>query len=310
MNTITLFDNNFLTEPSSLEVDDEQLRVVYELLYSDLQKSYTKLLNADDLLNQLCGIYGLEDESVCRKYFVDNFLPHYPEFYVFIQNMNASARVDVECSQKIFELENPGAIFNCSSIKSISNSLHNTRWSREMTFKEKQGGVAVLGKISELLLEKELVDLVSDDNHFYNSSNMPPQIKAYGDFVIMCQPNNLWLSVKSGFSRERLLASGYTNDVIGVGFFQDAAEFTNTARLRNFKKAGFLAIYVPSVPVTEDQIASGINTYDEVVKTYGGVDKLPQNINGTVLIRDLSNLHSDLKALTDKGIRERHLFDF
>ena len=157
---------------------------------------------------------------------------------------------------------------------------------------------------------KQLDDLVSDESHFYKSAHMPAQIRSYGDFVIMCQPNNLWLSVKSGFSRERLLASGYTNDVIGVGFFQDAAEFTNPLRLRNFKKAGFLAIYVPSVPVTEAQIQADINTYSEVISEYGGEANLPQNINGTPLIRDLSLLYEDLKSLIDMPLRDRHLSNF
>lgn len=139
---------------------------------------------------------------------------------------------------------------------------------------------------------------------------MPPQIKSYGDFVLMCQPNNLWMSVKSGFSRERLLASGYTNDVIGIGFFQDAKEFTNIKRLKNFKKAGFLAIYIPDSPVTEDQMENNSNTYDLIKDKYGDENSMPKNINETPLLRRLSELHRDLKKIVDVELKKRNLSDF
>lgn len=310
MHTETLFKNGFIQDPESIEFDNAQTHEVYSYLYSALQSSDNKTINADKFLEDLSTIYEITDLNKCRLYFIKNFLSQYPEFFAFIQNMNADASVDTECSEKVLKVSEPHAAYNCSAVKSVSNSLHNARWSRAMLDKEKQGSVSILGKISESLLQKQLEDIVNDDNHFYNSSSMPPQIRLYGDFVVMCQPNNLWLSVKSSFARERLLASGYTNDLIGVGFFQDAKEFTNLARLRNFKKAGFLAIYVPSVPVTEEQVTNNVNTYDEVVAAYGGLDKMPQNIGGTQLIRDLSELHNDLKKLTDVDIKDRNLTDF
>ena len=310
MNTTELFENGFLQQPENIEFEDNIVERVYRALYAGIEYSIDRLINADVFIQNLCEIYEIEDLNDCRLHFVNNFLIIYPEFYVFIQNMNASAKIDVACSMKVLEVNEQPAVYNCSSVKSVSNSMHNDRWSRDMVLAERQGSVSVLGAISELLLQKQLDDLVSDRGHFYKSARMPPQIRSYGDFVIMCQPNNLWLSVKSGFSRERLLASGYTNDVIGVGFFQDAAEFTNPLRLRNFKKAGFLAIYVPSVPVTEEQINADINTYNEVVSAYGGEVNLPQNINGTPLIRDLSLLYEDLKTLIDMPLRDRHLSNY
>ena len=81
-------------------------------------------------------------------------------------------------------------------------------------------------------------------------------------------PNNLWLSVKSNFARERLLASGFTTDIIGVGFFESAKEFTGKIRIRNFQRAGFLAMYCPDVPVNQEQIDNQITTYDLIVKRY------------------------------------------
>ena len=128
----------------------------------------------------------------------------------------------------------------------------------------------------------------------------------------MCLPNNLWLSVKSNFARERLLASGYTNDILGVGFFQDPTEFTSNVRIRNFQRAGFLAMYCPDVAVSEEQLSNGTNTFDEIIKSYREQKiELPTNINGKPFIRKLSELYSDLEALmSEEDIKKRSTVDF
>ena len=128
----------------------------------------------------------------------------------------------------------------------------------------------------------------------------------------MCLPNNLWLSVKSNFSRERLLASGYSNDILGVGFFEQAKEFTSLVRVRNFQRAGFLAIYCPDVPVSQDQIDRNISTYEEILDVYSSRgETIPTNVNGGSFIRKLSNLNSDLsKILQVKDITKRSTVKF
>ena len=93
-------------------------------------------------------------------------------------------------------------------------------------------------------------------------------MKSWGDFVIMCLPNNLWLSVKSNFARERLLASGYSNDILAVGFFEDFTEFTSQVKIRNMQRAGFLCVYIPDVPVTDEQENNLTTTYQQTLNHY------------------------------------------
>ena len=123
----------------------------------------------------------------------------------------------------------------------------------------------------------------------------------------MCLPNNLWLSVKSNFARERLLASGYSNDILGVGFFQDPSEFTGSVRIRNFQRAGFLAMYCPDVAVSELQVNENTNTYDQVMNYYVVNGQTPPtNINGMPFIRKLSMLCDDLALLlVERDVRKR-----
>lgn len=304
-----LFAQGLVTRPTNFDTaEDEQ---IFNHLFGLLNVSSDKTLDADTFLVNLASILHLTDLNACRLNLNNGFLTRYPEFYAFIKNMNPSAVVEVGCCEKIRRLTDPSPTqYNCMLLKSISNEIHEGRWARDATKAEEQGGVSVLGKISELLASNELQLLVSDENYFYNSSQMQPHLRSYGDFVLMCQPNNLWVSVKSGFARERLLASGYTNDVIGVGFFQSAKEFTNIQRLKNHKKAGFLAIYIPDEPVTNDQIRNNINTYDAVKDSYGGEDSMPVNINETPLLRKLSDLHGDLKAIVDIDLKQRNLSNF
>ena len=138
-------------------------------------------------------------------------------------------------------------------------------------------------------------------------------IKTYGDFVLITLPNNLWFSVKSAFSRERLLASGYSNDLIGVGFFSDYKEFTSRPKIRNFKKAGFLAIYLPDTPVNPEQYQTNTNTYDQVKSHYENPQNssaIITNINGNPFFRKLSDLGTDISALKSKPINKRTTIDF
>ena len=198
---------------------------------------------------------------------------------------------------------------NFIHIKSIIDRINKSAWNRERDVSESQSGVSTLGTISETLL-KIIFDSLVDNNNFFKVDKS--EIQSYGDFVLMCLPNNLWLSVKSNFARERLLASGYTNDIIGVGFFQDPSEFTSLTRIRNFQRAGFLAMYCPDSPVTESQIQKDTTTYNEIINYFkhNSIDA-PRNINGKEFIRPLGNLFNDLNALiSEKDIRQRNTISF
>jgi hypothetical protein len=184
---------------------------------------------------------------------------------------------------------------NFITAKQFIDQINRHRWTRPQNDSEQQSGVSNLGGVSELLLEIAMNQLI-DGLNFFKTNNQ--QVQSYGDFVLMCLPNNLWLSVKSNFARERLLASGYTTDILGVGFFTSKDEFTSKAKIRNFQRVGFLAMYLPDIPVSEIQVTNNTNTYDEVMEFYAanGIN-LPININGTLFLRRLSNLHADISAI-------------
>ena len=188
--------------------------------------------------------------------------------------------------------------------------MRSIRWTRDKDLSERQSGVSTLGTISENLLETALSEYIDDRNFFKNNVS---EVQSYGDFVLMCLPNNLWMSVKSNFARERLLASGFTTDIVGAGFFTDSTEFTSGAKVRNFQKVGFLAMYVPDIAVTEEQVLTGKSTYSEIVDYYNvATDKnFPLNINGKPFIRKLSELNADIRSLlSEVNIKKRTTIGF
>ncbi|GBL04543.1 hypothetical protein [Glaciecola sp. KUL10] len=234
------------------------------------------------------------------------FLQFYPEYGNLFTNVHLLASIAIECVEK--HLGEEINTKNFVKAKQFIDLINRQRWTRPQDDSEKQSGVSNLGQVSELLLEKALSELI-DQRNFFKTNNQ--KIQSYGDFVLMCLPNNLWLSVKSNFARERLLASGYTTDILGVGFFTSSSEFTSPSKIRNFQRVGFLAMYLPEIPISEKQISNDSNTYDEVVEYYGGEENLPVNINGTKFIRSLSQLHGDLERLLLQGnIANRIASDF
>ena len=234
------------------------------------------------------------------------FLWYYPYFANLISDVHLLAQVCIRATE--FQLKNSISTINFVEAKALIDRVNRQRWSREQTTNERQSGVSNLGGVSELLLEKALSGLIDEQNFFRTSDQ---KIQSYGDFVLMCLPNNLWVSVKSNFARERLLASGYTTDIIGVGFFTDMKEFVSVAKLRNFQRVGFLAMYLPDIPISDEQIKSQNATYSDVVAHFGGEENLPLNINRTPFIRNLKDLHSDLERLLNvESLAHRTAIDF
>ncbi|MFC3122928.1 hypothetical protein [Agaribacter flavus] len=234
------------------------------------------------------------------------FLQYFPEFSNLIANVNLLASIAIKSAE--VHLKEKISAENFVQAKAFYDQINRQRWTRPLTPSEQQSGVSNLGSFSEALIQKALEGFI-DGKNFFKTNN--PKVQSYGDFVLMCLPNNLWLSVKSNFARERLLASGYTTDIIGVGFFTDSNEFTSSAKIRNFQRVGFLAMYLPDIPISENQINDQSNTYSEVVRFYNGIDNLPVNINGTKFIRPLSSLSSDLgQLLKEPNLANRIASDF
>lgn len=227
------------------------------------------------------------------QFHIRHFLEEFPQFFGLFNNVVTSAQISIRNAELLLGQQTNGN--NFIQIKDIVDRVARTIWNREKDVSERQSGVSVLGEISETLLDTVLEPLIDGKNFFRVVSN---DIKSYGDFVALCLPNNLWISVKSNFARERLLASGYSNDIVGAGFFVESAEFTNEVRIRNFQRAGFLAMYLPDVAVTDAQRTAGTSTYRETVDAYNAQGRpLPLNINGKPFIRRLSELPADIGNL-------------
>lgn len=235
------------------------------------------------------------------------FLSVFPAMANLISNVHLLAPIAIASAE--IHLNFSINTQNFIQAKQFIDKLNRERWTRQQTDNEQQAGVSNLGGVSETLLEMAMENLI-DETNFFKISNQ--KVQSYGDFVLMCLPNNLWLSVKSNFARERLLASGFTTDILGVGFFTSRDEFTSKSKIRNFQRVGFLAMYLPDVPVSEEQVANNTNTFAEVTDFYqSNKIAMPLNINGTPFLRSLSNLHSDISrilAVTD--ISSRTTLDF
>lgn len=222
-----------------------------------------------------------------------SFITNHPEFFGFFSNTISSAFIAIANAEFLINKKCDGS--NFIKLKEVIDVVNHSSWTRDKDTTERQSGVSVLGTISETLLKHVLEEKI-DNTNFFQTNN--PNIQSYGDFVAMCLPNNLWISVKSNFARERLLASGYSNDIIGVGFFEDYKEFTNPVRIRNFQRAGFLAMYCPDVAVKPEQRQRNTSTYHQIKNFYNKQNLLPPlNINGKPFIRKLSDLSSDLDSL-------------
>lgn len=233
------------------------------------------------------------------------FFRRYPEFVTFIQNCRIKGNISIDNAEKITGVKTN--LQNFIELKQITSELYKMRWQRRENDSEAQASVSNLGNTSEGLLKRafdsaELTDLKKVQS---------PEISSYGDFVLPCLPNNLWISVKSDYSRERLLASGYSNDILGATFLVDATEISATLT-RNMMKAGFLALYIPDVPVNAEQLENDENTYQQfLIQRKANKLSMPVNINGTPFVRKLSKLGDDLKNfIGDKGFDKRFTSTF
>jgi hypothetical protein len=315
-------------DPAAVVFDDNFHKTLYSLVFNAITdgSDYEPVINSDEIYNQILGLdlVAMAQASGidCRRkpsskatnkgrlvvqYHVQFFLDSYPAMLGLFQNVILNTTTAIKNAEVLIGA--PCDSMNFIQIKQIIDHLNTTAWTRDRDGSEKQSGVSTLGAISEELLTRVFERMVDPTNFFKVSSS---QVQSYGDFVLMCLPNNLWISVKSNFARERLLASGYSNDILGVGFFQDFEEFTSQVRVRNFQRAGFLAMYCPDASVSPKQVVEGTNTYDQVCAFHvSNGTKMPLNINGKPFIRRLSTLGVDLQSLLDvPNIQRRFTVSF
>lgn len=309
-----------LPAPVDVFFENDYDKQIYTLLYGKIDPSNGfPQIDFDDFrdgsigldIEVLAAVQGIaipaSEKDKCQKSMIP-FIGKFPIFYSLIKNLSVPAVATIASAESVFGHEVNSE--NFIEIKKVVDQWNEKRWTRLKGKSESQSGVSVLGGISEKLLETALSSFADNTNFFKNNKS---EVQSYGDFVLMCLPNNLWLSVKSNFARERLLASGFTTDIIGVGFFTDSTEFTSGAKLRNFQKVGFLAMYVPDIPITDDQVANNESTFSAIESFYNNNPdrSLPLNINGKLFIRKLSSLHGDLEGLLqEKDVRKRVTIGF
>lgn len=323
------FDGKTITisDPKELHFENSLDEVLYGFIYQRLTdgSDYRPQINADALHDGSLGINikqlfldsgikikppsvkATNQHRLFDQHIIRDFISRFPVFLGLFQNVVVLADQAIKNAEILAGEEVNSK--NFIKIKGVIDEVNRKAWSRVKDQSESQSGVSTLGTISETLL-KIIFDKLVDKTTFFKVDQS--SVQSYGDFVLMCLPNNLWLSVKSNFARERLLASGYTNDILGVGFFQDPTEFTSNVRIRNFQRAGFLAMYCPDVSVSEEQLADNTNTYDLIIASYKAQGStLPTNINGKPFIRKLSDLYGDLEALLiEPDIRKRTTVSF
>lgn len=316
-----------LRDPKTVAFESDFHKDLYVLIFDSIaEPNYGPFVDVDALANGNLGvdIVAIADAAEVRlksrpsakasnrdrllvQFYVRHFLASFPEMVGLVFNTVLLAENSIENAEIL--LGEACNATNFIAIKQIIDDLNTKAWTRDKDVSEGQSGVSTLGTISESLLNRVFDSMVDETNFFKVNAS---QVQSYGDFVLMCLPNNLWISVKSNFARERLLASGYSNDILGVGFFESFEEFTGQIRVRNFQRAGFLAMYCPDVAVSEAQVAEGTSTYQQIVDFHAAHGtSMPRNINGQPFIRRLSDLQSDLQPLLDEvDVRKRFTVSF
>lgn len=288
-------------------VDGVRAFKVYKVVYGHLNTNIDRELDIDQWPQLIANSAPADAVVLGKRENRINLYKFLPPLCLFILNENPPAVAQVSAIEA--KMGHPLTITSVMLAKRELRLLNINTWTRAQNFSEEQGGKSVLGKVSEILLARSLGNLIDESELFSSASNKA--IASYGDFVLMALPNNLWISVKSGYAKERLLGSGFSNDVIGVGYFETGKEFKSVSLMRNHRKAGFLAIYLPDAPINETQETLGINIYDDVIDSYRskGIE-LPTNINGNPFLRKLSSVISDIDALKAKPIKKRTTIDF
>ena len=272
---------------NSYNLDLKRKLTSYELVLDNDERPSSKCENPQEFQSQL--IIG------------NRLITKFPLLMGIFNNLSVKSYHAIDNAKSILGLDN----IRHSDFKDlllINKKIFDQTWNRNQSPSERQSGNSVIGSISENLFAELFKPLMKDDTFFKVNNN---KVSSYGDFIIMSLPNNLWISVKSSNARERLLASGYNTDIIGIGFFKKASEFSDL-KIRNYQKVGFLALYLPDFPVNYNQLEDNTNTYKTYIESKSRNKEIATNINGRKFIRPTSELFGDLKSLLDeKSLQKR-----
>lgn len=147
---------------------------------------------------------------------------------------------------------------------------------------------SVIGGVTELICE---IGLEAAAKGRYE--HLPKTWNWVGDYAITGLPFNLYISVKSYYARERLIASGTGQGaapIIGYGLFKDQSEWS-PIRVHQYRHRGFVAIYMPS------------NLYQTLSQKTGkgcpATDIL--NIYNRPLLRDMANFANDISNVVSNN---------
>lgn len=147
---------------------------------------------------------------------------------------------------------------------------------------------SVIGGVSELICE---IGLEAAAKGRYE--HLPKTWNWVGDYAITGLPFNLYISVKSYYARERLIASGTGQGaapIIGYGLFKDPNEWS-PIRVHQYRHRGFVAIYMPSNLYQTLKQKTG--------KGYPATDIL--NIYNRPLLRDMANFAKDISKVVSNN---------
>lgn len=147
---------------------------------------------------------------------------------------------------------------------------------------------SVIGGVTEMICEIALKAVAKG-----RYAHLPRDWKWIGDYAITGLPFNLYISVKSYYARERLIASGTGQGaapIIGYGLFKDDTEWS-PKRVHQYRHRGFVAIYMPTQLYNTLKAKTGVG--------YPATDIL--NIYNQPLLRDIAEFANDLSKVVVKN---------
>lgn len=156
--------------------------------------------------------------------------------------------------------------------------------------------VSVIGGVTEMICE---IGLQAAAPNRY--AHLPNDWKWLGDYAITGLPFNLYVSVKSYYARERLIASGTGQGaapIIGYGLFKDEGEWS-PKRVHQYRHRGFVAVYMPTALYTA--------LSQKVGRGYPATDIL--NIYNRPLLRDINDFANDLSNVVQQAGPDRLIID-
>ena len=156
--------------------------------------------------------------------------------------------------------------------------------------------VSVIGGVTEMICQ---IGLEAAAPNRY--AHLPNDWKWIGDYAITGLPFNLYISVKSYYARERLIASGTGQGaapIIGYGLFKDESEWS-PKRVHQYRHRGFVAIYMPTALYTA--------LSQKVGRGHPATSIL--NIYNRPLLRDINDFANDIGNVVQQAGSNQLIID-